>query len=87
MALRSHVASGTALAADCMKAPSSPAGSDSSMKNAIRFLVLTAWYLASMGPTARPSRTTLRATVLRSSEKYAARSSEPRFSNRPREPK
>ena len=41
------------------------------MKNDIRLRDLTAWYLASMPATARPSRTTLRATALRSSEKYA----------------
>jgi hypothetical protein len=39
------------------------------MKNDMRFLVLTAWYLGSMLPTDRPSRTTFLATALRSSEK------------------
>jgi hypothetical protein len=39
------------------------------MKNDMRFFVFTAWYLASMFPTARPSLTTFRATAFRSSEK------------------
>jgi hypothetical protein len=39
------------------------------MKKDIRLRVLTAWYFASMCPTARPSLTVFRATALRSSEK------------------
>ena len=57
------------------------------MKKVMRFFVFTAWYLASMFPTARPSLTVLRATALRSNEKYAAWPSPPLFSKRPREPK
>ena len=48
MALRSHVASGTARTAACVNAGPRPLGSASSMKNAIRFFVFTAWYFASI---------------------------------------
>src|SRR2546425_1962060 len=69
IALRSHAASGRPRAGGCENAGTSSAGRASSRKNDIRLLVLTAWYLASMCATARPSLTTLRATTLRSSEK------------------
>ncbi len=69
IALRSWSASGTAWTGGWVKDATSSLGRASSMKNDIRLRVLTAWYLASIRPTARASLTTLRATALRSSEK------------------